>query len=453
MNKKISISLVGLVLAIICIVSPKFIATQYQEGLTDFVSEINQSAGYKAELEELDSGWFGSTAKILIIADRNALNLSEFGEGNIELEFLVTSRYGPLLFSNASFIGAYAANVQLVESGLRDNLKWDSQSSFYEVDIAESLFGTLNFNDKIPAFSNLNNDITFSGYEGEGSWGSSLVYEGEIQGIESTQSGSPLVVDEIKLDYYADADLNSFIENISIYESELKITVEKMSAGENFDSKDFLLLLASHVDNSNNTSDFVFNMSSEEFTVDDIKTSDVAFNFELTNLDTTILEQLMLLLETSVENGQQGPDEVSVLKFINNKASNFFAANPELNITELKASLPEGQLNATLHSKLAALNDTVNLAQLMAPQFWLLNAIVNANVEIDKALAEMIGKRVMAMQLNASVDSPQIKQQIEGMLLGLEQQGFIKADDDQYTTEFVLEKGQTKINGNLIPLF
>ncbi|TBR44292.1 DUF945 family protein [Marinomonas agarivorans] len=454
MRKKISIISAAAVIAIICLVAPKFIATQYETSLNGFVSKINESPGYVVQLDMLETGWFGSTAKISLAFNYDEAGIDYAAEvEGFEAELLVTSQYGPLLFSDAGLIGLYAVNVQWLDADLRSVLEWDENTPFYELNLVQGIITGMSFTDAIPAFVGIADEMSFSGYKGEGGWGSELSYEGRIDSFTATDAdGAIVTVEDVQLNYYADAEISS-IAKVQVYDSDLKVEVAKVSAKDDFNLNDFLLYFGSDVDDSSNTFSVVYGMSVDELLTSEAALSDVSFELVLANLNNQLFDNFQTLLDNANESGQNALAAENFLAFMNDNIDLFLETGPELNLTKLQATVPEGTTKTTINSRIGDVSGEMNVARLFSPFFWLSNAVVDARIEMDELLAQRVGKEFVAIQTGADIDNPSVAQQVNAMLQGLIQQGLIKLAEQKYVSELRLENGETTVNGVAIPLF
>lgn len=457
MNKRVSLFAAAFLLIAACLVLPKIIATQYEEGLANFVGGIDGTEGYTATVKALDSGWFGSEATVSLAFDLSAFT-AEYGEAaegsdnSVEIELLVTSHYGPLLFSKEAFIGLYTANIQLADGDLRSTLQWDQNTPFYQLDLAQGLIGGLSFSDRIPAFSNEELGVSFSGYEGEGDWVESLSYKGEIYPLElAAESGEPVLVDNIVMSYRADVAIENIMDT-PIYDSDLEISIEKMDDNAGISLENFSIFLKSAVEPEQETTDISYGITADMFTVEGYTAREVSLQIVMAKLNNQVFHNLQQLIDTQ-ESKAEGLSEDALFTFFSDNVASFFATNPELNLTELKASLPEGRINMTINSKLAEVDLSTNPKKAFNPYFWVSNGIVHANIEVGPALAEKMGQEFIAMQYGMYADSPDVKQHVNAMLQGFVQQGAIKFVDGQYVSELSIEKGRVTVSDMIIPLF
>jgi uncharacterized protein YdgA (DUF945 family) len=192
--------------------------------------------------------------------------------------------------------------------------------------------------------------------------------------------------------------------------------------------------------------------------LNDYHAQDIALDLEINNISGKFVKAYQDFSQTL---GNISPTDVQtkMLEFAQANLLTLLTAEPQINITSLRGTFPEGKFNANIHSSL------VDISALPAPiedqKFWFSHALVNGKVTGDKAVIELFAKQFMKKQLQANPQTQGMSaeeldnmaaQQVPQMLGMLAQQGLLVATDTSYTTDFVLKDSQFKVNEKLIPL-
>jgi len=106
-------AVIAFALVAVCLVTPKFIAPKIQDQVTTLIDKINKTPGYIANIESTESSWFGSTYVISFGLELGMYE-SAYQNQNIDLQFVLDTKYGPLLFADQGIVGLYEAKLKIV---------------------------------------------------------------------------------------------------------------------------------------------------------------------------------------------------------------------------------------------------------------------------------------------------------------------------------------------------
>ena len=109
---KKTLAVLVFILVAACLIAPKFIAPRHQEKVVELIDNINKTPGYSAKIISTDSAWFGSENKVLFTLNTAQMDPS-LQEQNIDIELVLDTHYGPLLFSNQGLFGLYTTTIKI----------------------------------------------------------------------------------------------------------------------------------------------------------------------------------------------------------------------------------------------------------------------------------------------------------------------------------------------------
>lgn len=441
--KKVLITLVFALVAT-CLVAPKFIASKYQEKVTDIVKNIDNETGYSATIESTESSWFGSKTKVLLSFDMTNFDPSFQGK-NIETELVLNTHYGPLLFSSQGVIGLFATDIQLQGEKQRQYLDWAAKSPLYNASIVSGLFGDLKFADNVPAFSNKMKTLMVSQYSGHGKLtAKKLTYDGGFK--EATSNDQiPTTIKDVKLALNLDANWAT-IRSEGFYNGDMSLKVGKVSTEPKGELDGLTVTLKTKLNDKTQLGSMQIGYAIKKLTMAGFQANDLNLVTELDNLNNQVFLDYGQLVKstTNLTPRQQ-------FGFLQDNIEPILSSKPEFNIVEFSGSTKDGHFTSSLNSKLADV-EAPTFAELNDPRFWLYNAIINTNIEADKPLLDTLMKQYVAKKMFAPVESPEVQQQSTRLIDTLLQQGIIKLKDDKYLSEFHAEKGQGKIYDQTFPI-
>ncbi|REG86572.1 YdgA family protein [Marinomonas pollencensis] len=442
MKKVLGVSLVTLIAA--CLIAPKFIANEYQENLTDLINNINSEAGYSATITASEQGWFGATSTVLVSFDSAMISPSASAQ-KLTAELQLESHFGPLLFSKESLVGLFATDVQLKGDQQRQYLNWNNQTPLYHLSIASNLAGDLKFDDYIPAFTNKAQTLSVSEYKGHGQYANNkLVYNGGFKAATCKERASA-TVENVALHLDLDADWAT-LRSEGFYNGDMSLNIDKLTTQEQEELTGIKVTLKTQLDEETQLGSMQIGYAIKKLIADDFQADNLELVTELNHLDNQVFLDYGKLVRESTELSAS-----QQLDFIQQHLEPLLAGKPEFNILALRGTTNDGTFNATLNSHLADINNP-NLGQMNDPRFWLYNAVIQADVEIDQTLLHTAVQHYVAKKMYAPANSPEVKQQSDMLIDSLLHQGIIKPEGSQYVTQFHSEKGQATIYDLSFPL-
>jgi len=467
--KKIVLPLVAV--AAVAAIAPKFVGTQIDSSLNELVTHINGLPGYKAKLNSIETSWFATNATLEIsldVADFSGQDTAQTANKMaIEIDF--DASHGPVLFGNHSGLGWTAWSASVNGEDIRQYASWADNMPLYQITSKMGLLGTQNYADVIPALNITTEEattLTMSEYNGQGTYsGSGIVYSGMSKSLVAKVDGMTVTTENIAIELDSSASFEEMVSQ-GFYDSTSKFSVGKLEintlAGD--DAKTLSDITVSAI-TALNDSKTLGNMALEYGigAVDSkaFHAEDMAFNMEFNNLSVDVFKEWQVFgkeLDTSA------PQEMALKmqEFGLDQLPELLKAQPQFNITSLRATLPEGKVASNINASLVGIDMMPD--QLSDIGFWASHLLVDGKIEGDKAAIEFVASQyikseMLSGQNESSMSAEEIEelntmalQQTQGMLGMLTQQGMVEATDANYTSQLSFKDSQLTVNGTVIPL-
>jgi len=346
----------------------------------------------------------------------------------------------------------YEAKLKIAADEQRQILTWDEAEPLYQLSAVGGFDGGIKIEDTIPAFSKLESDLTFSGYNGEGKISSdSFSYEGLLALVNLDDPYQPVKAENITLSMEMEAGLESILKG-GFYNSTTNFSIESFTVGTDITASNLSMLVEMILDEETQLGTLKVDYLAKEFIYNEYQTSDLTLKTELTKLSNQFFLDYTSFNNSLVDQSLASDDFlIEQLSFLQDSFKELLSHQPEFNITDFSAAFPEGSFNASLTSKLNDI-ETPTFDEILIPEFWLYNTLASINIEADDVLISNLAERFLAKQMRTTIDSPDVKQQARVIINSFEQQGFIFHEDGQYRSKITLKNGQGNINGRLFPL-
>ena len=456
-------------------VAPYFIGTNVESNINDQLAQLNEHPMYTAQVVTYNKGWFSSDAEIEV-----GIDFSKLAEAQDipteEADFLQNATikaqmdlfHGPLYFGEGVGFGLAKFNVKVLAEEAREFIDWEKDAPLYTNTGVIGLFGGVSYADEIVSFSGVddegNGELTFSGYKGAGkTQGETLHYEGLAKSfvIKSDEFNFDLADLAVSADGASDltAALAGELFDSSAVMSIDKMTITSPELGDEAVEIDVLKLdTSTDIDEDADNANITFAYSAKSIKAPDFEASDLVLALAGNNLD---LDFIRAYQEFSNNSLTMTPDQVEPMlkEMIDTHLLPFLQAAPELNITKLAGTLPEGSFDGFMNTKLV---DITELPVVMEdPAFWLTHILADAKMTADEGVIQMAATNYMTSQLRANPQTAEMSedeiaqlaaQQVPMVLSMFTQQGFLTQEGDKYVTQMELKEGKAQVNGNEIPL-
>ena len=455
--------------------APYFISNDVESKFNQTIEYINSNAAYSADVATYEKGWFSTHAEVDIGLDLQAIMAAQ-GEPidpNIELDnYSVRVHYdvhhGLFYFGENAGVGLAQFSVTAPADSLRQLLSWDENAPIYQIQGTIGLLGALNYEDQITSFTFKDEDsdstFTFSGYQGKAiSLGGTTQYEGNAESFTGISSEFGLDVEKVAVSLNWNGD---FIAAISggLFDSkaifsiaDIRFSAESLGE-EQIALNELVFDVITKIDEVKNNANIEVIYSLKSLNAKGYNASDLSLGIAVNNLDMDFMRAYQTFANETIFT-QPELLESEMQAFVSANLLPLLSASPELNITQLTGTIPEGSFEGTLNTKLVDISSLPD--NLANPTFWVSHALADAKLSADEGIVKLAATSYVKSQLRASPQGQELSdeeiseiavQQSSNVLAMFTQQGFITADEGKYNTELSLENGKAQINGTEIPL-
>lgn len=458
------------VIAIILLL-PKYIGSQVTTSVTNLATSIDKMAVYSAQVIEIDEGWFSSTAIIKV-----GINFDEISSGELEsmptgkAQFLVDFKatHGPVIISDGFAVALVKWQATYSGNELKPLMQWDHSQAFYQISGIQQLWNVSQFEDQIQPFT-IDNEAQniqadFAGYLGNGTFSSShFDYSATVGKTTIENDENAALISGVELQMSIDGNYWEALEG-KLFDTDMVVKIGQFQLNDLFSQLEVISLQSSNiemmarVDEKNATAkiDQRVNVNSASFSGYQIQ--DLKLDFAINQLSLVFLEKYQ-----KMANQLAGQDPImmqqEMLKFAQDNLLELLTKDPEVDFKNLSAILPEGKFDINAKAQTVAITKLPE--NLQDPEFWLSHLMAEANLQSDKAVAEMFATNYMRSQLmvnpqTAEMTPEQISQiaaeQAPAMLDAMMEQGFIVEENGLYKSTVTLKDKQAVLNGKPIPL-
>ena len=465
---KKTLAIIIITLLSISIIAPKLVGNQFSTTLHSIAESVNNTPGYTLEIQKINSQWFSTEVSLVIsldTADLTGVADTTFSE-DYSLVIKIKANHGPFIFNEQSNLALLSWTASVDGQALREHLVWAESTDFYQVNGLMDLLGDHSYQDKIAAFSTNDTPDTvsmiFSGYQGSGQYdGQAFSYKGGATDLTATAEKGDFVMKDLTIDMQFTASLEQ-IFNSGLYDSETLINFSSVKFNDNIDENikltDLYIAASSFLDKEKQQGNMLLSYGVKAGDINEYHVEDMALDIAVNNISGKFVKAYQVFNQTLGDVSSEDMQE-KMLGFAEDNLLTLLSAEPQINITSLRGTFPEGKINGTMHTSLVAVSTLPT--PIEDQKFWLAHALVNGKVTGDKAVIELFAKQFMKKQLLANPQAQDMSaeeidqmaaQQVPQMLDMLTQQGLLVATDSHYTTDFILKDSQFKVNETLIPL-
>lgn len=459
------------IIVAIALFLPKYIASQVSTSVTNIATTINEMPVYSAQIVEIDEGWFSSTAIIKVGINFDKISASEIDNMPTgETQFLVNFKaaHGPVIVNDGFAIALVKWQATFAGMKLKPIMKWDHSKPFYQINGIQQLSNVTQLEDQIQAFT-IDNDAQkvqadFAGYIGSGTFSHShFDYSASVGKTTIENNENAAMISDMKLTMNIDGNYLDAMEG-KLFDTDVTLNIGQFQLTDLVRQLEVVNLLSTDlevvakVEEQDGTAKIIQRLNVDSATLGGYQIQDLKMDFVMNRLSLIFIEKYQ-----QMANQLSGKDPVIVqqetLKFAQDNLLELLSKDPEMKLTNLSATIPEGKfdLNATAQTA----NVTKLPDDLQDPEFWLSHLIAEANLHSDKAVAEMFAKNYMTTQLvanpqTAEMSAEQIvqiaEQQAPVVLENMVQQGLIVEENGAYKASATLKDKQAILNGKPIPL-
>ncbi|WP_444895010.1 YdgA family protein [Microbulbifer sp. EKSA008] len=467
MKKVLSVLLPAAVLT--GIVGPKIVGAQLESSIDEILATANKNSAYTVEVKNMDSSWFSTQATFLVSMDVNAFAdipvTSELESFSVEVDF--SASHGPFRFGEHAGFGWLGWTLEVAGDQLREHLVWAEEAPFYQVHGNMKALGSYYYNDSITPFTTDVEDqktqLTFSGFQGRGQYqDEQLTYQGSADSLTVTSELRDFKVERLTMDMTMPSSLEAMFES-TFYDSDTTINfgavkLNDREQNENIDIADLYIKASTELNPENQLGNMQVAYGTKKVDIAEFHGEDLALELEVTNISQEFLKSYQ---DFAVSLNKLPTEEATTktMEFMSENLLSLVAGEPQLNITSLRGTFPQGSFNSNLHTSLVGISALPE--QPLDPAFWLSHTLVDGELSGDKAVIEFIAVQVMKAQLK---NNPQTQgmseeqleqiaaQQVPTILASLEQQGLLVSTNDGYISNVSLKDSELKVNEKPMPL-
>jgi len=461
---------VAIIIAVVLLL-PKYVATQVTSSITHLVASVNKLPIYSAQVVEIDEGWFSSSAIIKVgidfdkISERQIENMPT-GQGQFLVDF--KSAHGPLIINDGFAIALVKWHASYSGNELKQVMQWDQSQAFYHITGTHQLWNTTDYKDKVQAFT-IDNEAQnvqadFSGYEGKGTFSSShFDYSTVISKTILANSENTALITDVEFEMSVDG---SYLKAMggALFDTEMVFKMGQLQLNDELAQVEVMNLQQVNVETV-----VKINKENETANIDQlVELSSASFGgykIENLNMDVAVNRFSKVFIEKyqNIINQMSTQDPLVIQQemaaFMQDNMLLLLEQDPEFDIKNISATLPEGKFD--VNAKAQTVGITNLPTDLRDQEFWLSHLLAEANLNSDKAVAQMLASQYMLSQLAANPQAAEMSveqinqiaaQQAPAMLDALIQQGFIVEENGVYKAAATFKDKKMLLNGKEIPL-
>ncbi|WP_413664602.1 YdgA family protein [Microbulbifer sp. CNSA002] len=451
------------------VVAPKIVGIQLESSIDEIVTAANENSAYTVEVKSMDSSWFSTQTTFLVSMDVSAFSdvsgAPEIDPFSVEVDF--SASHGPFRFGEHAGFGWLGWTLEVAGDQLREHLVWAEEAPFYQIHGNMNALGGYYYNDSITPFTtdveNQKAQLTFSGFQGKGQYqGEQLAYQGSADSLTVTSELRDFKVERLTMDMTMPSSLEAMFES-AFYDSDTTINFGAVKfndreQNENIDIADLYIKASTELNPENQLGNMQVAYGTKKVDIAEFHGEDLALELEVTNISQEFLKSYQ---DFAVSLNKLPTEEATAktMEFMSENLLSLVAGEPQLNITSLRGTFPQGSFNSNLHTSLVGISALPE--QPLDPAFWLSHTLVDGELSGDKAVIEFIAVQVMKAQLK---NNPQTQgmseeqleqiaaQQVPTILESLEQQGLLVSTNDGYISNVSLKDSELKVNEKPMPL-
>lgn len=467
MNKGLLIGAAVVVAALA--ITPKYIGSEVEKTLQYHAAQISELPGYQLEIATLEQSWFNTQATLTLTMDLPGLEATEaqYDLESPQFEINLDVNHGPLLFSGLGVVGLTDWTATIAAQELREHLVWPAETPFYRIQGVTGLSGNSSFQDMVSAFEGKqpqpHSSLTFSGYTGSGEMsGNDIRYYGTTDSLTLQSEALNINSQKLAINLQAKTSFATMLQG-EFYDSDTLVSLEKLDIMKNHSAQPITLdglkfRAQSMVNKENDTGDIALDYRLANLSMPAFNARDLQLAMDISQISLEFLKAYQDFVRDMAATDPEQLQQATQAFMLDNLLM-VLTSEPELNITSLKGTLPQGDFNGYLNSKLVNID---SLPENIADKgFWIKHTLADAKMQMDKDVAEWLAARQMLSQLKTSVPAEQwdqaqmeqlAEQQAPVMLENLAQQGMLSKTEDGYQAVFSLKDGEANLNGTAIPL-
>ena len=441
--------------------APGIVGIKAKERMDTLIEQLNSVPNYHATWESYDRGWFSA---------EGVMNLEmeipiEPGQSPVQLAFQAQMDvdHGPVIINNGLQLAwaSWSSAVSTPEA-------WEQWINLGERPLFTqtghvSLTGDYVMQDDMPGFTLTTEEgtVKVSGFQGSGTIHSEqLVYQGSLPEItfESPLLPEPLTLSALGITMDTVLPEQGLALG-ALLPGDFSMTLASAAMGNTFLMDNLTISSGVTLNDDDTLADIAVRYAVERVEAPELKLFDAGMDITLANYSTEFNRKYTDLMQGPLLDSESEQEaQALLLDFVEHNLESLLAGKPELNIENVRFSLPEGSFSSHMNVKLADYN--IEPDSLANPLFLQNNLVMDAYADADKQLALKLASVAATTTLdsdpstrgiNAVEKQAMIQQQAEMMVGMLTAGGMLVPKEDKLTAELTVENGQTTINGRPMP--
>ena len=438
--------------------APGLVGIQTKTSLDSMIDRFNQSPDFQVSWESYDKSWFGAEGVI----NTHVSFTPSPGEDPFvfDVQSRVSVKHGPVILGDRLQFAWAAWNSEVINSDeLTAALQLGNQSIYSQVG-RFSYLGDASFDESAPAFTYTNDDLSveFGGYQAKGLLkGDQLDYQGRVEQVLINMNDWPVPVEVKGFALSIDSSIpEQEFTSGDLLPGEFSVKLDGLYAGTEFLADDLEMAADVSLREGDTLADLTARYSAARIQTKDFQLTNADMEIAILNYSAAFNKAYTEVLQTSIMNAKTQEQAGALLTdFMSKNVDKLLSTKPELQISKIAFTLPEGTFNSRVNIKLADYQIDAN--QLSNPAFWQSNLNVDAYADADKMLANKLATLAAVSSMGDTGQSRSSKErmgaeQAEMMLGILTQSGMLAEKDGRLVAEMSVQNGEATVNGQPIPL-
>ena len=461
----------AIALATASVVTPKYVATQFDAELESAFKKINDSGSVILTIEKKDIGWFSSSVDATFAINAELFEADPEMKASFEsmklaqgIPFNIAAKHGPFLFTDQASLGGLQAVMTVAADVIPEKVEFDRTQPFFKSVYTVDFNGSVVFEEAMQAISFTEDEGQFvlHAYKGKGtSSANGTEYKGGTAGIEMVTDDMTIfeaknlgISTSMKEDFFSVLGQPAFNGDAKITLESFKLA-DAIMDGQKFDLQGFSIGVGSAYESSDDLASILVNYHFDQVNIAEIDMSDMNIDLSLKNIKMQAMNELQQF-STQLQSGALDPDLEEKVKSL---LLDLVSHAPEFGFTNISTTFPEGKMNLDMN---VAVQPFDSFPEPGAnPAEFSKNFSGVANAFVDHGAALHIAEMSLTRQLRQNPDMQSmsddefnaiVKQHAPGMLQTFEQQGLMTKTEKGYEFHASFKDGVATLNGNPVPL-
>ena len=465
--KKAAIALAAIVLLLLAL--PFLTGMMTQARIEERVAALSNNPAVVVDVASYDRGWLASTARIEV--GINPQYLAQLG-GSMPLEMeqqipvVLDVKHGPVIFGDGVQIALSSVVATFDPASPISVLARDLLGMPYIFQLRGHgpITGGFVFEAEIPPidYGDGANDLSFSGLRIDGILrGDRVTSHGDIESFDFTSAEATAIVEQVTFDMDTVYQVGGFGTGAGELGIARIVVTSPMTGTEPLFTAQGLRVGGESAVDDNGRMRVGITYGAESVAAGTgFSLADAELGISMANLDPEAVKDYYATMQL-VMGQQPAPSEDELMAALIPVFERLLETGPNLALDPIRFVMNGEPFTAKFLVEVdpAALPPAAT-RNYQDPTLWLAAAIVTAEAEVSKVLAQDLAQQAMRMQLSGSGDpslteddiDAQAEAQVGLMLVQLTGMGMLQDAGDSYTTSARFASGTLTVNGTPIPL-